>query len=643
MSDTSGASDLDNDMPGIGAASGNARGAPSGLPSALQGLVQHFQTLMGGMGGNQQPPPPRQRQPPIRLESTDPPDPTARSFAPLPANAPQPPSSFTPFMRNIPRDSSQWGQPEAFPRLPQTFELPGMMSQIGNYFAQYGTAASRPVGAGLSAYQKSYDEAYQKGMEHKMRMAMDQIKLHRDQLEELEERRAIEYGDVWAKHAEIGDSAGIHDDLWRKAIELGDNDVIQMLERGASAEQVRRFMADHEARLRDLKAANAKSDQQDAEDAKRWGLDTPDTSGGDPWQTGRTTPTGATPGATPAPNQVAGPGAPPPQPGTTPAPIDSPVLKPYEQVGLDIARGRPATGLPKKVADAAQEYASTVDNRMDNVVAHSAGKTQDQIAQELTGISPSIAADWNKLLNGKVGLPGGMGAVGARPYWSNLADLALAVKPSWSAKDFERIGELNKEYDAGPLGRRMSRTESMAAAGRTLLEALHEIPEGSKPAPDAIEAWLNHTFTGDPKWGRVFSAYHTYVQEAQTIASQSGNFHEGDVQRVLRETPYTSGPEFIRGSTLLVDAQNSIDTMAQLNDDYKNVVGRDALHYNPNALATLRTIASYDPKTHQFRDVLDPTLKGLDRSYDAQQPKGPSGQPGDPPSRAPSAGWGPLQ
>ena len=48
MSDSFGATDLDADMPGIGAAPGNARGAPQGLPSQLQALVQHFaQTSQG--------------------------------------------------------------------------------------------------------------------------------------------------------------------------------------------------------------------------------------------------------------------------------------------------------------------------------------------------------------------------------------------------------------------------------------------------------------------------------------------------------------------------------------------------------------------------------------------------------------------
>lgn len=558
--------------------------------------------------------------------------PTAASLAPAPANAPRPPSMFTPYIQPVPRDSSQWGQPEQYPRLPQSFEVPGMFQQLGGYFAQHGGFASAPAAAGMAAYSKAYQDAFQKGQQQKMQMAKEQMVLHAEQVAELEDRKAVEYADVYSRHMAMGDDpkgVGLHDEIWAKAVELGDKDVIAMMEDGASVEKVRRFQADHEAHVRALKAATSKSSEQDAEDAKRWGL-----PGGADADNDWSSPS---PASTPdTRDTVAGPGAPPAQDGTSPAPLQHATLKPYEQVGLDIARGRPSTGLPKKVGDAAQEYAAGVDTRMDDVVAHSKGKTRDQIAQELTGISPTIAADWGKLVDGKQGLPGGMGAIGARPYWSNLSDLALAVKPSWSAADFQRIPELNKEFDAGPTGRRMSRTESMAAAGTTLLQALHEIPEGETPPEGALEAWFNHTLSGDSKWGRVFSAYHTYVQEAQTIASQTGNFHETDVQRVLRETPYTAGPEFIRGSSMLVDAQNAVDTMSQFNDDYKSVVGRDALHYNQKAISTLQTIASYDPKAHRFTQVLDPRLQGLDRSFDAQQPQGPSGSA---PSGALPPGW----
>jgi hypothetical protein len=631
MSDIFGATDLDADMPGLGPQTGNVRGPPVSLPSQLHALAQRVgQPPQQGQSGSKPPSPPQGqggKPPKPRLGSTDPPDPTAYSYAPVPANVPRTPPGFTPYTMPIPRDSSQWNKPEPYPRQPQSFELPGLFQKMGGYFAQHGGAAGAPLGATSAAYAAAYQEAYMKGQEWKMRQAKEQLTLSNAKLADVERARQIDYADKFSAYQVMGggDPTELHDELWKVAVEHGDKDVQALLERGASAEEVRRFLADHEAHIRALEAANSKSAEQDSEDAKRWGLPGGETSPTDPMDI----PVGQQ-AAQPPRDQVAGPGArPPPEPGTSPAPQQSTPLKPYEQVGLDIARGRPSTGLPKKVADAAQEYAAGVDTRMDDVVAHSAGKTREQIAQELSAISPAIAADWSKLLDGKQGLPGGMGAIGARPYWSNLSDLSLAVKPSWSAADFQRIPELNKEYDAGPTGRRMGRTESMAAAGRTLLEALHQIPEGETPPEGALEAWFNHTISGDSKWGRVFSAYHTYVQEAQTIASQTGNFHETDVKRVMRETPYTAGPKFLLGGTMLVDAQNAVDTMSAFNADYKSVVGRDALHYNPKAIATLQTIASYDPKTNQFTDLADPTLKGLDRSFDAQpsDPAAPGGLP----------------
>jgi len=273
MSDTFGASDLNADTPGLGPQSGNERGPPVQLPSQLQGLVRHFfQQTQGNSNPKFLPPAPGpggaqggQRKKP-ELASTDPPDPTVRSFAPVPANAPQPPPKFSPYVPSMPRDHSQWGQPEAFPRLPQTFELPGMYQKLGGYFAQNGMFASAPLGAGMAAYSKAYQEAFQKGQEWKMRMAKEQLGLHSAQLAELEARASTEYADVYNMYSEKGGDLNtqtiggrsLHDAIWAKAVELGDKNVIAMLEDGQSVEKVRRYQMDHEARIRDLSKANAK-------------------------------------------------------------------------------------------------------------------------------------------------------------------------------------------------------------------------------------------------------------------------------------------------------------------------------------------------------------------------------------------------
>jgi len=271
MSDTFGASDLNADMPGLGPQPGNVRGPPVQLPSALQGLVKHFTQQSGGQTpepGAPSGPGGQQKKP--KLGSTDPPMRDARSIAPLPANAPQPPPSFTPTLPSIPRDHTQWGQPEPFPRLPQTFELPGMYHSLGGYFAQHGAFASAPLGIGMAAYSAAYQKAYREGQDWKMKQSLEQIKLHSAQLEDIEQARSIEYADAITRHQVEGDTnpQALRDDIERVAVEHGDKDVLAMLENGDSVETIRRFLAKHEANIRDLKKANTKQDEQDAQDAQ---------------------------------------------------------------------------------------------------------------------------------------------------------------------------------------------------------------------------------------------------------------------------------------------------------------------------------------------------------------------------------------
>jgi hypothetical protein len=309
MSDTFGATDLDADMPGIGAAPGNARGAPS----QLQQLVQRFtQQSQGKPNPKFLPPPPKS------LGSTDgPADPVARSFVPVPVNAPHPPAGFTPFIHPVPRDSSQWSQPEQYPRLPQSFELPGMYQKLGSYFSQHGGFQSAPLGANSAAYAAAYQEAFAKGQDHKMRLAKEQLELSNEKLADLERARSIDYADKFAAyHERPGDPQDLHDEIWKVAVEHGDKDVQAMMERGASAEEVRRFLGDHEAHVRALEAANKKSAEQSDVDAL-YGLKKSGGGGGgdyDPYGPGASeggaapSPSAAAP-ASPA-GQVAGPGAP---------------------------------------------------------------------------------------------------------------------------------------------------------------------------------------------------------------------------------------------------------------------------------------------------------------------------------------------
>jgi hypothetical protein len=679
MSDAFGQDDtasggLQSDMPGIGAAPPK----PSQVPNALGGLAQAFKQMFGGSPAPQsaQGPgigPQGQLTPPPPMPGGPRQQGTTASLA-IPRGAPQPPAKFTPFIKSRPtRDFSDWGSPEQYPNLPQPFEVPSIYQGVGKFFQQNGSQNSIPLAFLLSGHAAEYVKGLQEGQEFKAKMALDDMKLNAAKLQVQQETEHYAYADIFNEHAALAnttdptklDDAATRGDLHNQAAQIGDTQMMTLIENGAPLSRIMWFQQQRDASLRDLQKANKATEDQDDADSAKWGVP-PDPNKQQPGQPGQQAPgTQQAPGVTSS--NAAGPQAPPAaggaapgaaQPGALPPgdqvasndpasglpqPDPNTKLMPYQQIGLDMARGQPAetTGLPKRVVSSAREYEADVNQRLDDVVAHSAGKSREQIDNELRAVSPAIAADWGKLLDGKVGLPGGMGAVGARPYWSNLGDLATAVKPGWSAADFPRIAELNKEYDAGPTGRRMGRTESMAAAGKTLLQALQQIPEGEKPPQGALEAYFNKTLSGDSKWGRVFSAYNTYIQEAQSIASQTGNFHEGDVNRVMRETNYTAGPEFLRGSQLQVDAENAVNTMEDANADYKRITGHDSLHYNPQAMNALRTIASYDAKTNRFGQVYDPSMQGLDRSFDAQPGAGGGGSSAAP--VAPSSGWGALQ
>ncbi|HEY4808201.1 MAG TPA: proline-rich domain-containing protein [Roseiarcus sp.] len=318
MSDTSGATDLDSDMPGIGAAPGNARGAPVGLPSQLQGLVQHFfQTSQGKPNPKFLPPAPGQGQgqgKPPKLGPVDPPDRGAYALAPVPANAPRTPPAFTPYIPPVPRDHTQWGQPEPFPRLPQSFEVPGMYQNLGGYFAQHGGFASAPAAAGLAAYSAAYQDAYQKGQEQKMRMSLEQMKLHAAQVEELETQKSTRYADTYNMYVGKGgdlatqtiNGVDLRGAIWRNAVEMGDKDTIAMMEDGQSVEKIMRQQAAHEAHIRALSAANTKTADQDAQDAQYGLAPARAATNTDPWDRDfGSQPGGAAPAA---PSQPAKPG-----------------------------------------------------------------------------------------------------------------------------------------------------------------------------------------------------------------------------------------------------------------------------------------------------------------------------------------------
>ena len=604
MTDAFGATDLDADMPGLGPQTGNVRGPPVQLPSQLQSLVQHF----SGMSGRQAKPAPQQRKP--QLGSTDPPDPDARSMAPLPANAPQPPAKFTPFIRSLPRDPDQWGKPEQFPRLPQSFELPGIYQQLGGYFAQAGSFRSAPMGAGMAAYSAAYQQAFQKGQEWKMKQSLAQLQLHSIQLEELERRQTVEYGDIYSQYSAMGGQSiggvSLHDAIWRKAAELGDKNVIAMMENGASAEQVRRYQMEHEARVNDLGKANSKVAEQDAKDRKEWGVPDDD----------------AAPTAPEPPPPIDAPPQGPPTPPASPAPAASQpetqkdrvaALAPYQRAGLEYLRGGSLEGLPKAAKDAAVRYADGIEGQMDDLAgrAKSGKMSKEEIENGLRAINPAIASEFADIRDLNTPLPGGMGAVNAKPFWRDIQSLAEASVPGWRAGDYQNISDMQKDYTTGTSSRRMQAANNMADAAIPLLKAMKDIPEGESPPANWIDQIAAKTFTGDPKWIRLYNALQPYVQESQSLASPTGRYFEGDVNRLMHEFNIAMGPKALR-AVLATDADAASRRLQTLTDDYENTTHKQfPPHYNPKSTAILNAIAKLDPDQGFEGQPVPPDLQGL--------------------------------
>ena len=462
MTDSFGATDLDADMPGLGPQPGNERGPPQGLQGGLQQLVQRFaQQSQGkpnpkflppapgpGGGGPQKPP---------KLGSTDgPADPSVRSFA-APVNAPHPPASFTPYMPPIPRDSSQWGQPEPFQRLPRSFELGGMYQNLGGYFAQHGGYQSTPAAAGLAGSSKEYLDGYAKGQEIRMREAQEQVRLHAAQVADLEDARLTLYADKFAAYQERpGNPQDLHDEIWRVAVEHGDKDVQLMMERGASAEEVRRFLGDHEAHIRALKAANAKSEEQSDVDAL-YGLKKPGGGGGgdyDPYGPGATQPGATAPAPPPpAPGQVAGPAAPsdnkrnpavgdPLSPDKT-KPDETPDLfkddpsNPGKPVNPEIAsaatqmyKGEEPTGMDKNAVALARWHAQRMQEETGKIYSDPNLKPGQYLDAVRKRLGPTVAADMAGIEDYSQP-PGSVSGYGKQgDYLRGLENLVKKDKPS---------------------------------------------------------------------------------------------------------------------------------------------------------------------------------------------------------------------
>jgi len=638
MSDTFGASDLNADTPGLGPQSGNERGPPVQLPSQLQGLVRHFfQQTQGNPNPKFLPPAPGpggaqggQRKKP-ELGPVDPPDPMVRSIAPLPANAPQPPPKFAPFTPSMPRDHSQWGQPEAFPRLPQSFELPGMYQKLGGYFAQNGSFASAPLGAGMAAFSKEYQEGYMKGQEWKMRMAKEQLGLHAAQLAELEQRQSVEYADIYNMYSEKGGDLNtntiggrtLHDAIWAKAVELGDKNVIAMLEDGQSVEKVRRYQMDHEARIRDLSKANAKQTEADAA-AELYGLHPPSAAGTDPWDRGPTQPGETTPPAAPT-GEVAGPGAPsgdkdtrapgvgdpldktkPSDEGENADDIGDPEQRRMHDASISVLKGIEPQDIPKSVLPYAGINARTMRDKMGNIMdrAKRGELAPDQVIPEIRKqIGGQVANDLQSVLDYRMPGVGGGGQGGGTggkegDYKALLGNIAAVIDPGDPAKG--RGGWVAANYQAQERFRTdvntqtvILRSNSLAADGNSVMADLKELERRGVPSEGLDLSSVIEYAKRDPIYSKLAGDWKAYNDAFNTVVSAGHHTETGaQAQESVAPVSYASPSAF--RAAIKGHMQDALGYLEGEHQRWETIGGKE--HNMP----------SYNPKTEkQLRDLRD--------------------------------------
>jgi hypothetical protein len=243
---------LTNDMPGL------PMSPPGGPrpPSALGGLAQSFQRMMGGAppprpvpqgrspwqapGQSQVPVQPGQVPPDQRWKGT-----TASLF--LPKGAPQPQAKFTPFMRSQPTTShDQWGQEELFPQMPKSFEAPSLLTNASKFFGQNGSPAIAMLALSMGKNAGAFLDGVMKGQEWKAKMHREQMQQDAEELALKQQKEMYTYFDTvdeYASAAGVGSASQVGsyaikgvtllDALGNEATKLGDDKLLAVLGTGS--------------------------------------------------------------------------------------------------------------------------------------------------------------------------------------------------------------------------------------------------------------------------------------------------------------------------------------------------------------------------------------------------------------------------
>lgn len=661
---------LSNDMPGMGVAPPSA---PRGVPNALGGLVSAFQQMFGGRPAPQGPGPgrspfqaPGQSQIPTSGEGgpTPPPQPSQRwtgttASAALPRGAEQPPARFTPFIKSLPtRGYDQWGTAEQFPTLPQSFEVPSILNGVSQFFGQNGSQLSMPIALLMGRYAGDYMKGVMQGQEFKAKMAKEQYELNAQKLQDQQEAEHHVYGDIYAEYAALSGTSDpakmlktingvdLRGALHDQAAQLGDDKVMALIENGAGINDIMEFQKLRDANLRDLQKANAKTDQQNTDDAM-YGLSPQGSGEGQMWSTPSwaqkgsplsntggqpTAPPNVAPGQ-PAPSlsptqpdatgQVAGPGAPSgDQTGGQPD-VDPELSKQnpdYNNPELRTAAhsimqgGEPGSSefYPPQMRMHSGKLALDMQNRLDELA--NSGLKGDDLANAVKKVDPTVYDDFINYASYKRGPGTNAQATGGRAqqYWTTLGRLATKYHPGdmgkneegWSQAIFQRVQQFGNEN--GSVQTTLRRANTTQAAGDQVLIALDQLkgPDGKidqNQFATQVGYFVNHG-TVDPRYAPLFRAWQSYNTETNVLASGRAGGSVTQEGRAEETVPQWFGnPEAYR-RVIKADAavaSASINSYHQMWDqmNVRTITGEKEVMpgYNPEAETGIRNLMKMDP------------------------------------------------
>jgi hypothetical protein len=604
--DSSGTGGLANDMPGLGSSGGPPN--PAQVPSALGGLAAAAKSMFGGspapqpaqgpqIGPQGQLTPPKPGQPRQRG--------TTASLA-IPRGSPQPPANFTPFIKSRPtRNFDRWGEPEQFPSMPASFEVPSIYKGVGQFFSPQGqgggSAQTIPLAFLLTGHANEYLKGLMQGQEFKAKQAREQMQDAAFKLQVQQEEEHHAYADVFNQYASLNETmdpakmlkpingVDLRSALHDQAIQLGDDKMTALIENGAKTADIMEFQKLRDASLRDLQKANAKTSEQSAADAVWGGTGEDQPGGGGQGEGGvgaNATPDWAKqPGAAEA--RAANPQGPPPvsaDPGkpapTTPGGVQVASNDPASGVdrtesgdpipadnrsaqqklldgrAMDLIKGYKPSGMefggPTEMAKAGRRMVE-IKNTMAEIADDPNLKTRQQILNAVaTRVSPEAAhdlagyADYSR----GIGTSGTAGGGPERGWYDLLTPLARKIKPpdpttgrgGWNQQDYQAQQRFRTDNATQTV---LLRSNSLAKDGEAVLQDLKYMEDHGRAATGLDLNQPVEVLERDPIYAKLIGDWKAYNDSFNTLITGGRHVESGaQAQEATAPVSYASPAAF---------------------------------------------------------------------------------------------------